>query len=145
MRSIQAAIRPLPHPPPPPNPNPSNNVRIAKSFGTSAKLNEEAARQHWVLAEKVATDWTRLAYVQLLRRHADVCNAIMLFAELERQDSNAWRILLFPRSWEEVSTRHQQSTTSTQTSLRLLRKAAERYQVELLAIEPILNTSEGSC
>ena len=141
MRSLQAAIRP-PLPPPLASPSPSSDVRIAKPFGTHSGPNENLGRQH-VSYGKVTIDWTRLAYVQLLRRHIDVCSAVMLFAELERQNSNAQRILLYPKSWEEVGTSHQQMSTYIQTSLRLLKKAEQRFQVELLPVEPMVHTGEG--
>lgn len=50
-------------------------------------------------ADDAKPDWSRLAYVQLVRSHSDVCTAVMLFAALANERSPARRVLLFPRVW----------------------------------------------
>ena len=94
-------------------------------------------------SEKPRPAWTNLAYTQLLRRHTDVCNAVMVFAELERQGSPAQRVLLYPKEWDDAS-----SSDSTRgridTSRRLLHMAARRFDVSLLPIGPMVEGAEGT-
>jgi len=84
-----------------------------------------------------------VAYVQLVREHIHVCNAVILFAALEREESMAQRIILYPKTWNNKSSDREKSDSQLETSMRLLRNAASRYRVMLQPIEPMLGLGEG--
>ena len=84
-----------------------------------------------------------MAYVQLLRRHVHVCNAVMMFAELERQGSLASRVIIYPKKWNRRVEGQTVFDRSRGTSIRLLQMAAKRYKVVLLPVEPVLQVNEG--
>jgi len=146
VTGLQAAIRPrLPQPPPSlqvqqvqqkrdaePDLQPS---RLFKGKGRIAYTNLDAAAE---LSARV--DWKRLAHVQLARNHHDVCNAIMVLAELHRLKSPARRVLLFPRKWalEKEGKKGDISDPFLDSSRRLMRMAARRYGVELRPVTPTL-------
>ena len=88
-------------------------------------------------------NWKKVAYVQLVRRHIEACNAVMLFAELERQDSPAQKILLYPKAWEVELENSESVDKNLDTSIRLLRRAAARYAVTLVPIQPIVESDGG--
>lgn len=142
VRSLQAAIRP---PPPPPSPtllqSPSS-LKKAKAFGSPDRSQGHVTNQQH-LQEEPSPDWTTLAYVQLLKSHDDVCNALMLFAELVEQDSPAQRLILYPRVWDDESNRVTELDSSIHRSARLLQIAAQRYNVLIFPIDPLVNNSHG--
>jgi len=84
-----------------------------------------------------------VAYVQLVREHIHVCNAVILFAALEREESMAQRIIPYPKTWNKQSSDRKKSDSQLETSMRLLRNAASRYRVMLQPIEPMLGVGEG--
>ncbi|KAK0283357.1 hypothetical protein LTR91_002735 [Friedmanniomyces endolithicus] len=93
-------------------------------------------------------NWQRLAHVQLARNHHDVCNSIMVLAELYRLKSPARRVLMFPQEWavekEGKGMRGDFSDPFLASSRRLLRMAARRYGVELRPVGSVVNgTKEG--
>lgn len=74
----------------------------------------------------------------------EVCTAVMLFAELERQESMAQRFIFYPKKWDEQRAAQQQKRDKIlETSMRLLRTAASRYKVMLQAIEPAAGADKG--
>jgi hypothetical protein len=85
-------------------------------------------------------NWKRLAHVQLARTHHDVCNCIMVLAELHKQRSPARRLLLFPREWalEKEGKKGDISDPFLGSSRRLLRMAARRYGVELRPMSAVV-------
>jgi hypothetical protein len=89
--------------------------------------------------ESANVNWNRLAHVQLVKTHHDMCNAIMVLAELHRLRSPARRILLFPQAWamEKKAQRGDTSDPFLDISRRLMKAAARRYGVELRPISPL--------
>lgn len=85
-----------------------------------------------------------MAYVQLVREHIHVCNAVMLFAALEREESMAQRIILYPKTWDKQSSDRERLNSQLETSIRLLRNAASRYRVMLQPVEPMLDMGHGT-
>lgn len=65
----------------------------------------------------------------------------MTFAELARRKSPAQRVLLYPRTWD-LDDANGAGDQRLETSMRLLRVAAVRYQVVLSPIDPILETED---
>ena len=63
-----------------------------------------------------------------------VCNAVMVFAALEGQESMAQRIIMYPREWDDDS---KNGDKEVLTSRRLLREAASWHRVMLQPIDPI--------
>lgn len=146
VKGLQVAIKPrIPKPPPSlqvqdrrdegPQLQPS---RLFRGNGKIAYTNLDAAEQ---LSESV--DWAKLAHVQLARNHHDVCNAVMVLAELYKMKSPARRVLLFPRDWalEKEGKKNDISDPFLASSRRLLRMAARRYGVELRPVSPIARDS----
>lgn len=148
VTGLQAAIKPR-IPPPPPSVKLQERYRDAQeqelrpsrlfkaNAGKIAYTNLEAAAQ----ASK-SVDWNRLAHVQLARNHHDVCNAVMVLAELHRLKSPARRVLLFPRDWaieREGKKKDIMSDPFMSSSRRLLKMAARRYGVELRPVSPIVD------
>lgn len=81
--------------------------------------------------------------MQLLREHIHACNALMLFAVLEDQESMAQRMILYPREWDVQVTGQKTLDPRLETSKRLLREAAKRYKVMLQPVDPLLKIREG--
>lgn len=87
--------------------------------------------------------------MQLVRRHVEVCGAVMGMREVERGESMAQRIILYPQEWdrkveeEEEGGHGKQEEGRRETSRRLLRKAAREYRVMLQAIESIPPAAGG--
>lgn len=67
----------------------------------------------------------------------------MLFAELERQDSMAQRIIIYPEEWHLERGKQADSSSPVRTSLRLLENAASRYKVLLQPVGKLHNFPEG--
>lgn len=67
----------------------------------------------------------------------------MLFAELERQDSMAQRIILYPQEWNVQQSGPENQSLNVKTSLRLLESAALRYKVELQPVSRIQDSRDG--
>ena len=90
-------------------------------------------------------NWRRLAHVQLVRRHHDVCSAIMVLAELHRMRSPARRVLLFPKAWaeEKKAGKGDISDPYLDSTRRLMKLAARRYHVDLQPIDPIRISEDG--
>ena len=84
-----------------------------------------------------------MAYAQLVKEHIHVCNALMIFAALEREESMAQRIILYPKAWDKQSSDRETSNSQLETSMRLLRNAASRFRVMLQPVEPVLSMSQG--
>ncbi|KAL9105936.1 MAG: hypothetical protein Q9227_008960 [Pyrenula ochraceoflavens] len=73
-------------------------------------------------------DYTQFAYVQYVTNPAYLCNSLMIFESLNSAGSQAHRLMMFPRGWSI-----DESDTSQES--RLLRKARDEYDVELVPID----------
>lgn len=139
VTGLQQALKPrIPQPPPPQ----ASDQHAAPELQSSSRLFAGRLPSSG-LSTNVVKDinWRRLAHVQLARNHHDVCNAIMVLADLHRMKSPARRVLLFPQHW---ATEEEGSGKGVffedpfmASSRRLLRLAARRYAVELRPISPI--------
>lgn len=85
-----------------------------------------------------------MAYVQLVRERVHVCNALMLFAVLEEQESMAQRAILYPEMWDAKKSDKKPLGPQVETSRRLLREASKRYKVMLQPVEPMINIGADS-
>jgi hypothetical protein len=92
--------------------------------------------QAHLTAQDQPFDWSKLAYAQLVRDHSEVCNALILFADLHRLKSPVPRLLLFPRSWSRDAD-GEVFDPLLETSKRLIRKASRWYRVILVPIDPV--------
>ncbi|KAL9580767.1 MAG: hypothetical protein Q9212_004293 [Teloschistes hypoglaucus] len=140
VRSLQAAIKPQPavvQPPPSPV--------LAKHFGTPPG---HSFFDKYLASNRPKGGWAKVAYVQLLREHLHVCNAVMLFAVLEEQESLAQRVILYPKEWDEKKEAPGKGrldlNPQVETSKRLLREAAKRYRVMLQPIKPMVKIGDES-
>ena len=80
--------------------------------------------------------------MQLVRRHVEVCEAVMGMREVERGESMAQRIIMYPQEWDRKLEEGPEGGRR-ETSRRLLRKAAREYRVMLQSVESI-PLAEGS-
>ncbi|KAI5253134.1 hypothetical protein E4T42_03046 [Aureobasidium subglaciale] len=94
--------------------------------------------KHNAAQEAPTVNWQKLAHVQLVTNHHDVCSAIMVFGDLARSKSPARRILLFPQAWamEKQAGKHDMIDPYMDSTRRLLRRAARRFNVELRPVIP---------
>lgn len=137
VRNLQAAIKPL-HPPQ--TPTLDKNLLVSKHNGS--------LQGHWtdnklLASKKPKGGWAKAAYVQILRDRTQACTAVMLFAELDRQDSMAQRIIIYPEEWHLERGNRVDSSSPVRTSLRLLENAARRYKVLLQPYSKLHNLPEG--
>ena len=150
MRSLQLAL----HPPPTPA-IPVTDPVLQKHFGQPPGYGGGGFFYDKFLAKnRPRGGWAKVAYVQLVRRHVEVCGAVMGMREVERGESMAQRIILYPREWDgEVGgggeggdgdgDGEEEERRRRETSGRLLRKAAREYKVMLQAVGSI-PLAEGS-
>ncbi|KAJ5780727.1 hypothetical protein N7457_005887 [Penicillium paradoxum] len=75
-----------------------------------------------------ALDWSRFAYVQYVTNTPYLCNSVMLFETLNRLQSKADRIMMYPMKFSL-------DENDNGTESRLLRKARDEYKVKLVPIE----------
>lgn len=152
--SLREAIKPrLPQPPPLLKVQ-SNEQRDVEQIPASrhfvAELGSKSkiAYPKFLKAEdrvEATVDWKRLAHVQLVSSHHDMCNAIMVFGELNRLKSPARRVLMFPAAWaleKQKTDKGDISDPYLDSSRRLMRLAARRYAVELRPMNPIAKHQE---
>lgn len=137
VRNLQAAIRPL-HPSP--TPTLDKNLLVSKHYGS---LQGHLTDDKLLTSKKPKGGWAKAAYVQILRDRTQACTAVMLFAELERQDSMAQRIIIYPEEWHLERGKRVDSRSPVRTSLRLLENAASRYKVLLQPVSKLHNFAEG--
>ncbi|KAK6008191.1 hypothetical protein QM012_000094 [Aureobasidium pullulans] len=92
--------------------------------------------EHTAAQEPQQVIWQKLAHVQIVTEHHDVCSTIMFFGDLARLKSPARRVLLFPQAWamEKQAAKHDLIDPYMDITRRLLRRAARRYNVELRPI-----------
>ncbi|KAI4281345.1 MAG: hypothetical protein L6R35_005675 [Caloplaca aegaea] len=134
VRNLQAVIKPQPVAPPPPSPV------LAKHFGTPPG---HSFYDKYLASNRPKGGWAKVAYVQLVREHLHVCNALMLFAVLEEQESMAQRVIMYPKAWDQKVDGQSPLDPHVDTSKRLLRGAAKRYRVMLQPVEPMLKVAGG--
>lgn len=136
VRSLQAAIRP----PPPPTPTLDRNRVVAKHFGTPKN---HSFYDKFLASNRPKGGWAKAAYVQIIREHIHVCNAAMLFAVLERQESMAQRIILYPQEWNVQQSEPGDDSLNIKTSVRILENAALRYKAVLQPVSRIQDSPYG--
>lgn len=145
VSGLQEALRPrLPQPPPSlavdqPQSDTQQPIQRSRAFrGSHVAYTDFSPSRLEQAAAKM--NWRRLGHVQIVRNHADMCNAIMILAELHRLKSPARRILLFPQVWavEKKAGKGEISDPFLDSSRRLMRMAARRYGVELRPMSPVI-------
>jgi hypothetical protein len=109
---------------PPTRPSAAPPRRMPK-LTTQLSGGGEESQQLLLLARK-----KRIAYTTSVSQQRDVCNALMLFADLSGSGSEAVRILYYPRTWDNES-------TLGRTWKRLMRAAELRYAVILRPLEVV--------
>ena len=135
VRSIQAAIKPQIV-----APKVTQSPVLAKHFGAPPG---HSFYDKFLASHRPKGGWAKVGYVQIIRYHIEVCNAVMQFAELKRQDSMAQRIIFYPKMWEQQRSSQKTPDPILETSMRLLRSAASQHKVMLQAIEPTPDAGEG--
>jgi hypothetical protein len=80
-------------------------------------------------------NWKRVAYARSVQEFSDVCEAVMLFAELTAQRSRAQKVLLYPGEWDDMAAHGHGSSKQLETSIRLLKQAQKAYHVALIPVQ----------
>ncbi|KAL6718723.1 hypothetical protein ACLMJK_002957 [Lecanora helva] len=119
VHSLQAALHPIL-----PSPVPTTNPVLAKHFGQPPGFYDK-----FLSSNRPKGGWAKVAHVQLVRNHHEVCAAVMMMRELGLGESMAQRIVMYPREWDEEEGR------VAEISRRLLRKAAGESKTMLVEIE----------
>lgn len=143
VKSLHTALRP--HSPSPRHKPVSDTAHLnptTRFTRPPGKLRDREKLQADLTAQDEFFDWSKLAYAQLVRDHSEVCNALILFAELHRLRSPAPRLLLFPKDWVRDND-GEVLNPYLETSRRLLRKASRRYRVVLVPVEPTMEGKDG--
>ncbi|KAI9706770.1 MAG: hypothetical protein M1820_004740 [Bogoriella megaspora] len=148
VSSLQQAIRPN-TPAPPPSASPQEvlvqTLPPSRAFGSVLGSAGQRALNLYKSGSPEAKriDWKRLAHVQLVKDHGEVCSAIMLFEELHAQKSPTQRVLMFPRTWA-LEERGEILDPYLESTKRLMRAAARRYQVVLRPMTPLVEGTDDS-
>ena len=137
VRSIQAAIKP---PPVTSTPTAITSRVVAKPFGAPYEV---SLNDKFLPVNKPRGGWAKVAYVQLVRTHLQVCSIIIVFAELERQDCLARKVIMYPKEWHFRPTGHGRPDMQVERSLRLLQNAQNQYRVELRPVDRVHDTDKG--
>ncbi|QKX63128.1 uncharacterized protein TRUGW13939_10296 [Talaromyces rugulosus] len=95
--------------------------------GDNGNINENGASSSLTAVAAGTIDWSRFAYVQYVTNTAYLCNSVMLFEILNRLQSKADRLLMYPSSFSV-------DTEDDSTESKLLRKARDEYKVKLVPI-----------
>ncbi|KAI9850105.1 MAG: hypothetical protein M1838_006079 [Thelocarpon superellum] len=152
VRNLQAVIKPPPRPTPTPTP---------ESFPyspplTSLEIEDPSdARGHHVLGSFFSGAASgalgrkfkgKMAFVQVVTDHMQICNAVMLFASLERSKSRAERVLLYPAAWTEdgAARTARGGSRHVETTKRLLNIAAKRYDVMIRSVPSLPESGDGT-
>lgn len=113
-------------------PVPTVNPVLAKHFGRPPG---HGFYDKYLASNRPKGGWAKVAYVQLVRQHVEVCGAVMEFAQLEKEESMAQRIIMYPREWDAKPQDEATPALHIETSRRLLRRAAKNYKVMLQPID----------
>jgi len=153
LRGLQDVLRPnIPTPPrvePVQLPRLSETLKASRAFGGRPGSAAHIAYDEYTLPADVldtttSVDWTRLAHVQLVTNHHDVCSSVMLLSEMHRLRSPAKRVLFFPQAWamDKGGKKGFVDDPYLDTTRRLLKLAARRYGIELRPISPVAGRDE---
>ncbi len=121
-------------------PAPTTNPVLAKHFGRPPG---HGFYDKYLASNRPKGGWAKVAYVQLVRQHIEVCGAITEFAQLEKEESMAQRIIMYPREWDAKPHDGAKLAPQVETSRRLLRKAAKHYKVMLQPIDSIVQAIQS--
>lgn len=148
VSGLQEALRPrIPQAPPPQSPlqDTATSQQQPLSHSRAFRGSHVVHTTFSLSSTAESANWHRLAHVQIVRRHADMCNAIMVLAELHKLKSPARRILLFPQAWavEKKASKGEISDPFLDSSRRLMRLAARRYGVELRPMSPVIQATRS--
>ena len=121
-------------------PAPTINPVLAKHFGRPPG---HGFYDKYLASNRPKGGWAKVAYVQLVRRHIEVCGAITEFAQLEKEESMAQRIIMYPREWDAKPEDEAKLAPHVETSRRLLRRAAKYYKVMLQPIDSTVQATRS--
>ena len=121
-------------------PIPTVNPVLAKHFGRPPG---HGFYDKYLASNRPKGGWAKVAYVQLVRGHVEVCGAVMEFAQLEKEESMAQRIIMYPREWDAKPQEGAALAPDVETSRRLLRSAAKQYKVMLQPIDSTVKATRA--
>jgi len=94
--------------------------------------------RHYKSVEDRRIDWRGMYYVQFVTSPEYLCNAVMLWNQMEEIGSHAQRMMLYPSSWN--STEIDPATKTLTPVAHLLQTAEKKYFVKLQPFD-VLNAS----
>lgn len=80
------------------------------------------------------TDWSRFAYTQYVTNSDYLCNSVMFFEALDRLQSRADRVMMYPSHMLKSELEEQEGDKKLSEDARLLIKARDGYKVKLVPI-----------
>jgi len=105
----------------------THNALLRRLQGPSCYFSEPITPDLYSGVDK-DIDWSRYAYTQYVTNAEYLCNSVILFEALERLESKADRVMLYPSSFEL-------DPASKSMESQLLMKARDEYKVKLVPIE----------
>lgn len=105
-----------------------NNAILRRISGPNCYFQDPINPELYSWTEE--TDWSRYAYVQYVTNAEYLCNSLILFAALQKFESKAERLLLYPSSM-----RMSEASDSEAEQANLLIKARDQYGVKLVPVE----------
>ncbi|PMD34160.1 glycosyltransferase family 8 protein [Hyaloscypha variabilis F] len=96
--------------------------------------------------ESPRIDWSKLYYAQYVTSEEYLCNALMLWSEIEDIGSRAQRIMLYPSHWDVNETDPYSPSQELTPIARLLQQANTDYFVKLQPVDVLHqnNTKEAT-
>jgi hypothetical protein len=114
----------------------ARRVIIGRWFSGPACLKADHFNPTMDYLQDEGIDWSRYAYAQYATDREYLCNAVMLFATLDRLGSKAERLLMYPSSFDVDAGNGERIIESG-----LLQKAKDEYNVNLVPIKVLHRTN----
>jgi hypothetical protein len=115
---------------------PDPRSRLSRPLG---RLGEQI---HW--KEPTKFNWSKYAHAQLAREPEELCHALIVLYELNRLQSAAPRLLMFPRNWiEHYDDSAEDMDPEMDRAIQMLKKASRRYRAILVPIDPMEKGADG--
>jgi hypothetical protein len=115
-------------------------------YKTPACLKQDPVEVIPLTGEEKDIDWGQYAYITYATSKDHLCNALMLFESLNRLESKASRVLLYPQQWRDEWIEDQDGK-GMDIMTEMLIQARDEYGVRLSNVELLSHShsSGGMC
>ncbi|APA06062.1 hypothetical protein sscle_01g008320 [Sclerotinia sclerotiorum 1980 UF-70] len=103
-------------------------------YKTPACLKQAPVVVEPLTGEETGIQWDKYAYITYATSKDHLCNALMLFESLQRLQSKAERVLLYPQLWKDAWVEDVHGTDMEIIS-KMLIQARDKYKVKLENVE----------